>query len=233
MTRMKLWVVMEDVTSVWSNLGSGMGMAPQVRDELEKMRVEIRDIKLSVAKDITELREVVGKIGFELDRVISKQLSIMTRIEGLESRAQTIGSVSGEFNAFAYVQLDELELSNEQENQLLEERAIDPVQPDGSEEVEVVDTNNAVEEKEISDEEIALQLYDTVLHAIEVDGGILNNRMHSKYPAGLEVTSGAKKLLKGYLLENSEVELSKRDRFRTLYYKKGGDADELYKQIYG
>ena len=233
MTPMKLWGVMEDITSVWSNLGSGMGMAPQVRDELEKMRVEIRDIKLSVAKDITELREVVGKIGYELDRVISKQLSIMTRIEGLESRAQTIGGVSGEFNAFAYVQLDELELSKDQEQQLLEERAIDPIQPTGSEEVEDVPTNNAVEEQELSDEEIAIQLYDTVLHAIAVDGGILNNRMHAKYPAELEVTAGAKKILKGYLADNSEVEQSKRDRFRTLYYKKGGDPDELYKQLYG
>ena len=210
-----------------------MGMAPQVREELEKMRVEIRDIKLSVAKDITELREVVGKIGFELDRVISKQSSIMTRIEGLESRAQTIGGISGEFNAFAYVQLDELELSESQESQLLDEGAIDPIQPIGSEEVEVVVTNNAVEEEEFSDEEIALQLYDIVLKTIVDEGGILNNRMHSRYPDHLDVTSGAKKLLKGYLSDNSDIAQAKRDRFRTLYYAEGDDPDEVYERIYG
>ena len=210
-----------------------MGMAPQVREELEKMRVEIRDIKLSVAKDITELREVVGKIGFELERVVSKQLSIMTRIEGLESRAQTIGSVGGEFNAFAYVQLDELELSKDQEEQLLEDRAIDPIQPTGPEEVDQVDTNNPVEEEEFSDEDIALQLYDIVLETIVSDGGVLNNRMHAKYPDHLDVTTGAKKLLKGYLADNSDIEKIKRDRFRTLYYAKGDDPDEIYKRLYG
>ena len=46
----------EDVTSVWSNLGTSMGVPSVVREELEKLRVELRDAKLEVARDIAEDR---------------------------------------------------------------------------------------------------------------------------------------------------------------------------------
>mgnify|MGYP003885112993 CR=1 FL=1 len=36
-----------------------MGVSSVVREELEKLRVELRDTKLEVARDISELREVI------------------------------------------------------------------------------------------------------------------------------------------------------------------------------
>ena len=48
----------------------------------------------------------------DLVSVIERQKSLLTRVEGLESRAQgamVITSPKDQFNAFAYVSLDELE----------------------------------------------------------------------------------------------------------------------------
>ena len=107
----------EDVTSVWSNLGTSMGVPSVVREELEKLRVELRDAKLEVARDIAELREVIASLSREMEGVVQRNLSLMTRLEGLESRAQHLsGGLSNEFNAFAYVSMDELEYSEEEEN---------------------------------------------------------------------------------------------------------------------
>ena len=91
----------EDVTSVWSNLGTSMGVPSVVREELEKLRVELRDAKLEVARDIAELREVTASLSREMEGVVQRNLSLMTRLAGLESRAQHLsGGLSNEFNAF-------------------------------------------------------------------------------------------------------------------------------------
>ena len=58
---------------VWSGLGSSMGVSSVVREELEKLRVELRDTKLEVARDISELREVIHNIGIEMEQVVQKE----------------------------------------------------------------------------------------------------------------------------------------------------------------
>ena len=47
------------------------------------MQIELRDMKLQLAKDIMELREVLSSVAVELTGVMDKHKSLLTRIEGL------------------------------------------------------------------------------------------------------------------------------------------------------
>ena len=98
-----------------------MALPSTIREEVSQMQIELRDMKLQLAKDIMELREVLSSVAVELTGVMDKHKSLLTRIEGLEVRAQGIGypSSKDEFNAFAYVQLDELEDFNEDTEEVL------------------------------------------------------------------------------------------------------------------
>lgn len=229
-----------DVTSVWSNLGNSMGVPSVVREELEKMRVELRDAKLEVARDISELREVLASLSKEMEGVVQRHLSLMTRLEGLESRAQTLsGGLSGEFNAFAYVQLDELEPENSEEVLPSEFEEVVPEADDKLRsqppEEEATDKDIHVVEKnsDLTNEDIAYMVYESVLSEITDSGGVLNNQLHLRYPDGTKGNPTTKKLIKELLASNPEVSVHKLDKFRSLYHKTGDDPDETYERIFG
>ena len=91
-----------------------MNLPSAMREEIEQLKLELRDLKLEVAKDLMELKETVSSVIGDLVSFIDKQKSLLTRVEGLETRAQgaiPMGSHKDQFNAFAYVSLDELEPS--------------------------------------------------------------------------------------------------------------------------
>lgn len=241
MTQKKLRRYMDsDVTSVWSNLGNSMGVPSVVREELEKMRIELRDAKLEVARDISELREVLASLSKEMEGVVQRHLSLMTRLEGLESRAQTLsGGLSGEFNAFAYVQLDELEPENSEEvvpsefEEVVPESAdklrSQPPEEEGTDkDIPVVEKNS-----DLTDEDIAYMVYESVLSDITDSGGVLNNQLHLRYPDGTKGNPTTKKLIKELLASNPEVSVHKLDKFRSLYHRTGVDPDETYERIFG
>jgi len=52
---MKVWVIMDEGAAAWSSLGSNMNLPSTMRDEMDKLRLELRDLKLEVAKDLMEL----------------------------------------------------------------------------------------------------------------------------------------------------------------------------------
>lgn len=220
-----------------------MGVSSVVREELEKLRVELRDTKLEVARDISELREVVRNIGVDMEQVVQRSLSLMTRLEGLESRAQSLsGGLTTEFNAFAYASLDELESEysegNENEsNSLAEFSGDEELRSDRSEESDAVKDISVDEEyseaAEWSTEDIVAHVLEQVNADISSIGGVLNNQLHLRYPDGIKGTPESKKLLKEILASDETIELHKLDKFRSLYYRAGEDPDAVYKQIFG
>lgn len=233
----------DDVTSVWSSLGTSMGVSSVVREELEKLRVELRDTKLEVARDISELREVIHNIGVEMEQVVQRSLSLMTRLEGLESRAQSLsGGLTNEFNAFAYATLDELEpeYSEEVENESnsrLEVVEVEELRSDPSEEkLAVKDVPMDEENSEVvgwGTEDIVAYVLTRVNEDIDSTGGVLNNQLHLRYPQGVKATPETKKLLKELLTSDESIGVHKLDKFRSLYYRNGDDPDAVYERIFG
>jgi len=218
-----------------------------VREELEKLRVELRDTKLEVARDISELREVIHNIGVEMEQVVQRSLSLMTRLEGLESRAQSLsGGLTSEFNAFAYATLDELgpEYSEEEENEsnsALGGVGLEELRSDLSEEkLAVKDISlteeNSEENSEVSEwstEDIVAYVFEQVNLDIDNIGGVLNNQLHLRYPEGSKGTPETKQMLKDLISSDESIEVHKLDKFRSLYYRIGDDPDEVYERIFG
>ena len=220
---------MEDGASAWSSLGSSMALPSTIREEVSQMQIELRDMKLQLAKDIMELREVLSSVAVELTGVMDKHKSLLTRIEGLEVRAQGIGypSSKDEFNAFAYVQLDELEDFNEDTEEVLEASEENVVEEEES------DDSPELPEEVLGDEDVAAIFYEVVKRTIETDGGILNNNLHHKYPDGYENTKVVKSLVKKAIESDDSISAHKIDKFRTFYYRTGEDPEELYASVYG
>lgn len=220
-----------------------MGVSSVVREELEKLRVELRDTKLAVARDISELREVIHNIGVEMEQVVQRSLSQMTRLEGLESRAQSLsGGLTSEFNAFAYATLDELEPEYSEEvqnegNSELEEIAAEQLRSDPPEEKPAVkDISGDEENSEVIEwgtEDVVAHVLGRVSEDIDNLGGVLNNQLHLRYPEGIKGSPTTKRMLKELLAEDETIEIHKLDKFRSLYYRAGDDPDEVYKRIFG
>jgi len=220
---------MEDGASAWSGLGSSMALPSTIREEVNQLQIELRDLKLQVSRDLMELRESMASVATELSAVIEKHKSVLTRLEGLEVRAQGIGhsTPKDEFNAFAYVQLDELEGSESAYDDVSEE-----VQGDRLEDVEPV-SSSEVSEEVLTDEDVAAIFYETIVSVIQEEGGVLNNNMHRKYPEGYENTKEVKGLVKKALEADEQISTHKIDKFRTLYYTTGEDPEEVYARIFG
>lgn len=215
---------MEEGGSVWGNLGMNMSLPSTVREDIERMKLELRDLKLMVSKDIVELRDTVVELNQRVANLIDRQSSLLTRIEGLEVRAQNVGvsKLSEEFNAFAYVGLDEI---------------LEDPEDDGAVMIENVKEE---EEEEAFDEVVAAEkIYVAVKNRVIEDGCILNNKLHTLYGEALgkdsdKVTKKVKDFVKELLSDDRDViALKKLDRFRTLYYRDGEDPDELYESVYG
>ena len=221
---------MEEGASAWSGLGSSMALPSTIREELTQLQIELRDLKLQIAKDTMELKDALSSIAAELSGVLDKHKSLLTRIEGLEVRAQGIGYPSrhkDEFNAFAYVSLEELEASadtNEEGTEAMLEIEEEEVQPVGT-----TDTAEAV----LTDEDVAAIFLQAINDAIDEDGGVMNNNMHHKYPQGYVNSPEVKKLVKEALAADDSVSEYKIDNRRKLFYRTGDDAEALYERMYG
>lgn len=215
---------MEEGGSVWGNLGMNMSLPSTVREDIERMKLELRDLKLMVSKDIVELRDTVVELNQRIANLIDRQSSLLTRIEGLEVRAQNVGvsKLSDEFNAFAYVGLDEI---------------LEDPEDDGA--VMIENVEEAEEEEEFDEVVAAEKIYVAVKDRVIEDGCILNNKLHTLYGEALgkdsdKVTKKVKDFVKELLSDDRDViALKKLDRFRTLYYRDGEDPDELYESVYG
>ncbi len=231
---------MDESAAAWSGLGSNMNLPSAMREEIEQLKLELRDLKLEVARDLMELKETVSSVIGDLVSFVDKQKSLLTRVEGLEARAQgaiPVNNHRDQFNAFAYVSLEELENNEENSGVFSEDVTSHNIdeQPVGSGNA---DEN---EDNELADEEIALSEEDTaalfleeVYAHIDEVGGVLNNVLFSKLWKKEEPPSKKiKQLVKEVLLADEDIEYHKLSKLRGLYHRKGGDPDAIYAQLYG
>ena len=231
---------MDEGAAAWSSLGSNMNLPSTMRDEMDKLRLELRDLKLEVAKDLMELKETVSSVIGDMMSIVDRQKSLLTRVEGLETRAQGSPSISNTspndpFNAFAYVGLDELVEDLTEVIDEPQEVAIVDEQPTGSEHPEenLTIKDNEVE-KVLSDEDLAAKFLNQVYEHIDDVGGVLNNVLFTKLWREEELASpGIKALVKAGLKADEDIELYKLSKLRGLYHRTGGDALEIYERLYG
>lgn len=229
---------MNDGGAAWSGLGSSMNLPSAMKEEMDNLKLELRDLKLDVAKDLMELRNTVDSVIGDMVSLIERQKSLLTRVEGLETRAQSGASVgpapSDPFNAFAYMGLDELEGSKEEVEEV-ESAAILEVEPNGSDSSDELGPNKDDGGVRVfSDEDLAASFLDLVGEHIDEVGGILNNVLFSKLWRREEMaTPEIKKLVKAGLKSDETILLHKLSKLRGLYYRKGGDPDAIYNEVYG
>lgn len=217
---------MEEGASAWAGLGSSMALPSTIREELSQLQIELRDLKLQMAKDIMELKETLGNITSELAGTMNKHQSLMTRIEGLEVRAQGIGFPGknrDEFNAFAYVSLEELEASETPYDDESVGELVADVQPVGSSDT----ADNA-----LTDEDVAAVFLEAINKAIDEDGSITNNNMHHKYPAGYVNSPEIKKLVKQGIAADETISEYRIDNRRKMFYRTGSDGEKIYRDKY-
>ncbi len=228
---------MDESAAAWSELGSSMNLPSAMKEEMERLKLELRDLKLEVSRDLMELKDTVSSVIGDLVAVIERQKSLLTRVEGLESRAQgavTPSSPKDAFNAFAYVSLEELEDSNalSEELDLPIEEDEQPVGPTPSD--ETIADKSSDEIRTLSDEDVAAEFLDTVFAHIDEVGGVLNNILFTKLWKGDEpATPAIKKLVKAALMADETIDIHNLSKLRGLYYRTGGDPVEIYEQLYG
>ena len=229
---------MDEGAAAWSGLGSAMNLPSKMKEELDDLRLALRDLKLEISRDLMELKETISSVIGDLVPLVDRQMSLLTRVEGLEARAQgaTTPASSGNdpFNAFAYVSLDELESSNLVSEEF-EESEVTEEQPVGSEVSDEISANkDDVEVKELSTEYIAANFVKIIEGHIDDVGGVLNNILYSKlWRYGFDATPAVKKLVKSSLLGDDSIEFHKLSKLRGIYCRTGGDPDEIYQRLYG
>jgi hypothetical protein len=109
------------------------------------------------------------------------------------------------------------------------------LQPAGSENSEENNDNEVTDELlDLSKEDIAALFLEEVYAHIDDVGGVLNNVMFSKLWKYEESPSkSVKQLVKDALLADEDIEYHKLSKLRGLYYRKGGDPDAIYTELYG
>ena len=231
---------MDESAAAWSGLGSTMNLPSAMREEIEQLKLELRDLKLEVAKDLMELKETVSSVIGDLVSFIDKQKSLLTRVEGLEARAQgamPMVNTNDQFNAFAYVSLDEIEDNSKNETLLEEDVTSDnvEVEPVGTENSDENDDNEVIDEEiPLSEEDTAALFLEEVYAHIDEVGGVLNNVMFSKLWKNEESPSKKiKKMVKDVLLSDESIAYHKLSKLRGLYHRVGDDPDEIYERLYG
>ena len=222
---------MDEGAAAWSKLGSTMSLPSVVRDEIEQLKLELRDLKLEVSRDLMALRGSIESIVEQLGGIVDKHHSMVTRVEGLEVRAQGIGAVQNEnpFNAFAYVSLEELEDSQKLNSMEWEELVqqpevtVEPVGPDLSEEDS---SDKEFDVLESSDEDVAAYFIDRMKSYIDEHGQVFNNVMYAKVMGGRpSFNPNVKKLIKAAIEADDFFDFVKVDKFRSVIYRAGTEPE--------
>lgn len=204
---------MEDVSNAWSALGSEMNLPSVLREEIELLKLSLRDLTLKYQSDIAMLREEVSSL----------RAKAKSSYESIEERLD-------EFNVYSFLSPEEIGIVPED---TVEMEVVESIHVKGNvAPPPVVDTGEWWEEN--SAEDLGVMAFDKLLLLIEEKGGVLNNRIWSELcPRSFKADKVAKKVLKEAIAESDEIESVKVDKIRSFLYKAGGNANELYKQVYG
>jgi len=234
---------MDDDASIWGNLGSGMSLPSSMRDQIERMQMELRDMKLQVAKETMEVANMCESISMQLEAIQNAHLSILTRLEGLEARAQVASAPHrDDFNAFAYISHDEVEEFNQLQ---IEESSHGETSPDEepvglSVEQEMSDGNeDASYSEESSDiDQVLGQFISGLVELIELNGHTYNNTMFiqvygkKEWKELQEQYPDLKQLAKDYIereIESDEGSLSSKkiSKMRSAIFLRGQEPENL------
>lgn len=204
---------MEEISNAWSALGSEMNLPSVLRQEIEMLKLSLRDLTLKYQSDIAVLREEVSLL----------KNSTKSSYESIEERLD-------EFNVYSFLNPEEVGIVPED---TVEMEIVESIHVKGNvAPPPVVAAGEWWEEN--SAEDLGVLAFDKLLLLIEEKGGVLNNRIWSELcPRSFKADKVAKKVLKEAIAESDEIESVKVDRIRSFLYKSGGNANELYKQVYG
>lgn len=205
---------MEEISNAWSALGSEMNLPSVLRQEIEMLKLSLRDLTLKYQSDIAVLREEISLL----------KNSTKSSYESIEERLD-------EFNVYSFLNPEEVGIVPED---TVEMEVVESIHVKGN--VAPPPPVVATEEwwEENSAEDLGVLAFDKLLLLIEEKGGVLNNRIWSELcPRSFKADKVAKKVLKEAIAESDEIESIKVDKIRSFLYKSGGNANELYKQVYG
>ena len=213
MTGKKTGGVMEEIGNAWSALGSEMNLPSVLRQEIELLKLSLRDLTLKYQSDIAMLREEVSSLR---EKAKSSYESIEERLD--------------EFNVYSFLSPEEVGIVPED---TVEMEVVESIHVKGNvAPPPVVATGEWWEEN--SAEDLGVLAFDKLLLLIEEKGGVLNNRIWSELcPRSFKADKVAKKVLKEAIADSDDIESVKVDKIRSFLYKSGGNANELYKQVYG
>lgn len=204
---------MDEAGNAWSALGSEMNLPSVLREEIEMLKLSLRDLTLKYQTEIAILKEELAEI-----RDASK-----TKYDSIEERLD-------EFNVYSFLSPEEVGIVPED---TVEMEVVESIHVKGN---VAPPPQKSKEEwwESNSGEELGVIAFDKLLLLIDEKGGVLNNRIWSELcPRTFKADKVAKKILKEAIAESEDIESVKVDKIRSFLYKTGGNANELYKQVYG
>lgn len=212
---------MEEAGGAWASLGKGMILPSNLKDQINELKMIVRDMNLTHSKDITMMKNEIA----ELKGIISG----MNMVKGSDEKE--------EYNVFAYVDPSEVGIVTE------------IVKPDMSDVRRVkgfeVTVENIPEEPSpvdvpvnwwdgLDEKGISFELANLVVEYVAKHGGVINNRIWKKvYPENLEVTKPMKINVKKILGSLDSISFMQIDKLRGLYYSSKREAGEVYEELTG
>jgi hypothetical protein len=228
MMGMKARAIMDPSGDAWSVLGSSMSLPSTLSNEIEKLKLALRDVVLAHATNVATLTNEIAELRGEL--------------AGIGRTTQN--NDSDDFNGFAYVSPEELGIVTEiVEPDMTDVRRVSgfiapvPVVEDPVVEDTVVEDPVEVVINwwdGLDEEGITFELANLVVEHITHHGPILNNRLwNDVYPKDLEITKKMKNGVKKILAEVGGVSFQQVDTFRGIYHDSNEEASDAYKRLTG
>jgi hypothetical protein len=228
MMGMKARAIMDPSGDAWSVLGSSMSLPSTLSNEIEKLKLALRDVVLAHATNVATLTNEIAELRGEL--------------AGIGRTTQN--NDSDDFNGFAYVSPEELGIVTEiVEPDMTDVRRVSgfiapvPVVEDTVVEDTVVEDPVEVVINwwdGLDEEGITFELANLVVEHITHHGPILNNRLwNDVYPKDLEITKKMKNGVKKILAEVGGVSFQQVDTFRGIYHDSNEEASDAYKRLTG
>jgi hypothetical protein len=233
MMGMKARAIMDPSGDAWSVLGSSMSLPSTLSNEIEKLKLALRDVVLAHATNVATLTNEIAELRGEL--------------AGIGRTTQN--NDSDDFNGFAYVSPEELGIVTEiVEPDMTDVRRVSgfiapvPVVEDPVVEDTVVEDTVVEDPVEVvinwwdglDEEGITFELANLVVEHITHHGPILNNRLwNDVYPKDLEITKKMKNGVKKILAEVGGVSFQQVDTFRGIYHDSNEEASDAYKRLTG
>jgi len=216
---------MDGAGSAWSSLGGGMILPSKLKEEIENLKLLVRDMRLVYEA--------------ELNMMKNEMLSMREEIGAIKNLKT---EEKEEYNVFAYVDPSEVGIVTEVNDDRSDVKhvkgfVVPPLPVENDEVAEPADDPTMVEVHwwdGLDEDGISFELANLLVEHIVRDGGIMNNRVWAEvYPRGLKVTKKMKSSVKRILDEIDAVSYVQVDRLRGLYFDTNKEASDVYQELTG